>query len=261
MPPNQNSPVSRRRSQAPSKPPEAMTMSQAKPIIAVAAIFDLARLFLTFFVFFGPAIAAVICTSKVSGWVGSLWGLTAAVCTAGAAAAGVAVSEVTGPLGLIMADAMGFIGFLVLGFWIFMSNRRLLKTVSNATPQFIVAFGTAEIPLLGALPVFTFIIWRVYKAQSEVEGAALKKWEQQHAAEQRQALRERQGQAVALLQARNVQAVQEQEMEDENEQQQEAANDAQYGQSDNAPRARAYTIDSAAANDDTYIPQEMKKVA
>src|SRR3989344_3818571 len=91
-----------------SKPPQTMTWSKALPVIIVAGILDAIRMFFTMFWFFGPAIAAAYCTSEASDWVGSLWGLTATACAAGAIAAGSAVSEVTASFGTIMAMAVGF---------------------------------------------------------------------------------------------------------------------------------------------------------
>jgi hypothetical protein len=250
MPRNKNS----------EEPPKAITWKKAFLVLVVAALFDLMRLFFMMFWFFGPAIAAVYCTSKTVTWVGSLWGLTAAACTAGAAVAGVAASAMTIAIGIIMADAVGLAGFLVLGLWVAMSNARLLKTISTAKPQFIAAFAIGEIPLVGSLPVFTFVLWKLYRAQIKTEGAALKKWEQEHTDAQR---RERQEQAAMLMQARNARIAQAQNQGVANyeEFEEEAANDEQYDEISENTRKPAYAINSAAANDDSYIPQDMDRAA
>ncbi len=219
-----------------AKPPEAMTWSRGGPVVAVAAIFDLARLFFEMFWFFGPALAAIYCTSKVSDWVGSLWGLTAAVCTAGAAAAGIAAAEVTAPLGVVMAMAVGFLGFLVLGLWILATNSRIFKVNAMGALWFVGGFGLAEIPFVGAVPAFSIVLWRLYKTQIRIETEALKKWEAAQQQEAAAELRERQQQAAQLIQARNAEAEQAQEQEvleeeaameeEEGREEEEAANDA-----------------------------------
>lgn len=166
-------------------------------LLAVAIILDLIRGFFQFFWFFGPAFFALYCTHTASGWVSSLWGLTALACGAGAAAAGAALVEFTAPIGVIMADAIGFISFLALGIWIIMANARIFKTVVTGPFYFVSAFAIGEIPFLGAFPVFTIVIWRLYRTQIRVEDAALKKWQEEHAVRLRQ---EREQQAAEYAQ-------------------------------------------------------------
>jgi len=222
MPQNRNS----------AKPPEVMTRGEAALVIVAAVVVDLLRGFFQLFWFFGPALAALYCENTVSGWVGSLWGLTEVACDAGAVVAGSAASAVTAPFGVVMAIAVGLFGFLAIGLWIAVTNKRLLKTVEGAPLQFAGAFAVGEIPFLGAFPVFTVILWKLYATQIKVEKAALKKWEKEHAAA-RQQERERQAQAAALMRM-----------------QQEAANDEAYGQID-------------AANDESYdeTPEETRRAA
>ncbi|MFZ3043937.1 MAG: hypothetical protein WA058_02415 [Minisyncoccia bacterium] len=227
MPPRRNS----------TPPPQVMTWKKAMPVLIVAALFDLTRAFFNMFWFFGPAIAAAYCTSKVSGWVGSAWGLTAAACAAGATVAGGAASAITIPFGVIMADATGLIAFLVLGLWILITNARIIKTVAGGSLQFAGAFAVGEMPIIGALPILSAALIRIYKIQIRTEKAAFEKWEQEQIAAQLQQ-RNQQIQQAAQMQAQlQVRAAQ-----------QVAANDAAYMQ---------------AANEERYeeIPEEVRKAA
>lgn len=153
-------------------------------MLIAAVLFDLVRGFFQFFWFFGPALAGVYCTVKASGAVGTT--IAGAVCGAAATYGGALISEATIPFGVIMADAVGLIAFLSLGLWIVMTNARILKTVSNAPLQFAGAFAVGEIPLLGAFPVFTAILWKMYKTQIRVEKKALEEWKKENADAERQ---------------------------------------------------------------------------
>jgi hypothetical protein len=222
-------------------PPEVMTRAKSMPVIVVAGGFDALRLFFEMFWIFGPGLAALWCTANGGGmldkWsLGLLGTKTAAVaCSAGAAAIGTIGLEVTAPLGTILAAAVGLIGFLVLGLWIAITNMRLFKS-ATAPFSFISAFAIGEIPLIGAVPVFSIVLWRLYGAQIRTETAALKKWEADHAA---QISQQREQQTASLMQRQQEQLAQQQE--------QEAANDEQYEQ--------------AEAADDEQYTQEMENAA
>ena len=232
-------------------PPEAMTWRKATPILVVALLFDIIRGFFQMFWFFGPAFFAIYCTYKVSGWVSSLWGLTAAACAAGSAMAGAAIVALTAPIGVIMADAVGLIAFLVLGFWIVRSNARLFKTVATGPAYFVGAFAFGEIPFVGVLPVFTLVLWRLYKTQIRVEQAALKKWAAAHAAEQLQA---RQQQAAELMRVQSAQVAQARTVQA----QQEAAQTAVFAEQEAEAVERA-RMESDAANDDQFNEEEIPR--
>lgn len=201
-----------------SPEPPVMTRSKSAPVIIGAAIFDLIRIFFVFFWFFGPALAGIYCTVK-GGDIASAWTLgllgtktAAAVCSAAAVAGGAVISVATTSLGAIMADAVGLIGFLALGLWVVMTNARILKAVASVPLQFAGAFALAEIPFLGALPVFSVILWRLYGAQIRTEKKAHEKWEKENADAQ---LKERQEQQATRW---------------EQFEQQEAASEATYAQ-------------------------------
>ena len=199
-----------------SPPPEVMTMGKAMPILIVAGIFDAIRIFFELFWFWGPAMFAVGCTIVGNSWIGTTLAtvggkIVAVACSAAAVAGGVALSETTTTIGVIMADAMAFIGFLVLGLWILMENARILKAIATAPFWFAGAFAIGETPIIGSFPVFSFVLWRLYKIQIRVEQAALKKWEEEHAAE---LLQERQQQAARLMQIQDFRSAQVEEQGD-----------------------------------------------
>jgi signal transduction histidine kinase len=206
MPPNKN-----------SSPPDVMTVPKALPILILAVLFDVARMFFQLFWFFGPALASAYCTNTATGVVGSLWGLTAAACTAGAATLGVAaVAPITG-FGVVMAMAVGLAGFLILGLCILIGNRRLLKAQASGFMWLAGGFGISQIPFIGTLPSYTIVLSKLYRTQIKVERAAYKKWQSDQAAAQLQ-MSNQQAQQQASLQ----QVAQQQQFMKE----QEAANDA-----------------------------------
>ncbi len=164
------------------EPPEVMTWGRAMPVLVVAGIFDLTRLFFVLFWFFGPALAAVYCASTASEWVGSLWGLTAAACGVGAAAAGAAVSAFTIPFGTVMAMAVGLFGWLTIGIWLMRTNARIFK--ENAL-WFGASLLISEVPIIGSIPALSITVWKMYKTQIRIEKVAFKKLGKEHADEER----------------------------------------------------------------------------
>lgn len=194
-----------------------MSWGSAAPVLVVAAVFDLLRGFFNFFWFFGPVLAALYCVQKVGGWVGSLWGLTETICAGAATIAGAKASAVTIPLGTIMAFAVAIFGFLTIGLWVLMTNARIFKTITTAPIEFAAAFAVGSMPLIGAVPTFSLITWRLYGAQIKTERVAFQKWEKENAAA---ALEEKRRLAAYAAQ---IQAAQQAQFMD-----QEAANDEFY---------------------------------
>lgn len=186
--------------------PPVMTRSKSAPVIVGAAIFDLIRIFFVFFWFLGPALAGIYCTVKTSEVVGTT--IAGTVCGAAAIAGGAAISAATTSFGVIMADAVGFVGFLALGLWIVMTNARILKAVATGPIQFAGAFAVAEIPFLGALPVFSVILWRLYGAQIRTEKKTHEKWKKETASAQLQQRQRNQ----QLAQAAQTQAAQQEQL-------------------------------------------------
>ena len=115
-----------------SGPPEVMNWGKAMPILAIAGVFDAVRLMFEMFWFFGPALAALYCTVKVSGAIGGAGGLTAAVCGIAAGAAGVAGAPAIEIFGVVMAMATGLIGWMVIGLFLIRSNPRIFSANKSA---------------------------------------------------------------------------------------------------------------------------------
>lgn len=221
MPPKSTSlPRFRDGGAVPHEPP-VMTWMRAAPALVIAGLTDTLKLFFNGFWFFGPAIAAFYCTSKVSDWVGSVWGLTEAACEAAAAAAGTYFSPILASIGVIMAFATALLGFLALVLWILMANLRIFKTVRTSLIQIAAAFGSGAIPFIGAIPSFTPIILRLYRRQIKLEKAAHTKWQKETAAVR---LKEKETQLAQIVQLRAAEQTQLRQMQE----QQEAANDEQY---------------------------------
>lgn len=157
-------------------PPEVTTMRQALPILAVCVVFDALRGMFEWFVFFGPALAALYCTIKLGGTLGTT--ASGFICTTAAGIAGVFGAEFTAPFGIVMAMAVGFAGWLAIGLYLVKNNPRIFK--ENAL-WFGGSLILSEIPFVGSLPAFTLIVWKMYRTQIRVETAQFKKWEEENA--------------------------------------------------------------------------------
>ena len=205
-----------------SAPPKAMTWGKALPVLVIAILFDALRLFFEFFWFFGPALAAIGCTVGVTNFfgvsiAGTIGKVVATGCALAAGAVGTVSLEVTGTFGTVMAMAVGFLGWLIIGGIILSSNGRVFK--ENGL-WFVASLLVSEVPIIGAFPAFTVSVWRIYSRQIKLERAALHAWHMENA----QALLQEQNrqQAMQIMQAQAMQQVQ--------FEQQEAANDAIYEQ-------------------------------
>lgn len=192
------------------------------PVLIVAGIFDAVRLMFEMFWFFGPALTALYCTAKASDVVGGLGGLTEFVCSAGATAAGVAGAPAIEAFGVVMAMATGFMGWLVIGGWVVMTNSRIFKENASNAVWFGASLLISEVPIIGSLPAISVAVWRLYHTQIKKDEAALQKYEADQAAEQ---LKMQRQQAAQLMQAQQAQAA-----NDEMYNQTQAANDEQYAQ-------------------------------
>ena len=167
-----------------SVPPKTMTWAKASPIIAVAGIFDLLRMFFEMFWFFGPALAAAYCTSSVNSAIGTTVTATAGKivatgCVTVAGVTGAALSEMTTVFGIIMAMAVGFLGWLTVGIIIIMSNSRIFKEEAGHSMWFALSLLISEVPFIGALPGLTGITWKMYRTQIKKDKENMKKYEKQ----------------------------------------------------------------------------------
>ena len=182
-------------------PPPVMTWGKASPVIIAAGLSDLIGIFFEFFWFFGPALAAAYCSATVSD-VAIVGGLLATGCVAAATVGGAAVSAFTTPFGVIMAMAVAFIGFLIVGLWVVKTNVRIFKANAAGSLWFMGGFGVSMMPLIGIVPAFSLVLLKLYRTQIRVEKAAYVKWEKENAAAQ---LQERQQQEAQLIQTQAAQ--------------------------------------------------------
>ena len=152
-----------------------MTWGKASPVLIIAALFDALRyFFLLFFWFFGPALIAFYCTTKISGVVGTTIGET--LCGAGAGAIGYVGAPAFIAFGSVMAIAVGFAGWLTVTFIIFAGNRRALGENPFAVLWLLEGIGASVLVM----------VWGVYQTQIRQEHAALKKYQKEQAAQKSQ---------------------------------------------------------------------------
>jgi hypothetical protein len=191
---------------------EPQVVSRGKMIftLALAGVFDFLRAFFVFFVFTGPALATLACTSKVNSAVGTTVAsaggkVIAAVCAGGSTALGTITAPALIAFGLIMADCVSFLGFLTLSMWVLATNLRVIKVIPTAIIQFSASFAASEVPFWGAFPFFSYRLWRIYGAQRLKEKRALKKWQEERAEIEKQ---EREAAQLRLMQMRAAQETQ-----------------------------------------------------
>lgn len=204
-----------------TEPPTTMTWSKAVPVIVVAGLLDALRMFFEMFWFFGPALAAVACTGIVNNAINTsvtamAGKLVATGCTAAAGVAGFFGVEITETFGIIMADAVALMSFLILLLWVLMTNARLFKASSGGMFWFVASFGLSEIPFVGTFPAFSVVLFLLYRRQIQADARTLKKWNAEQAERQRL---EREEQLAQIVQLRNAQAA---------EDAREAANEDHY---------------------------------
>jgi hypothetical protein len=195
-------------------PPPVMTWPKATPVLALSVIFDAIRFFFEQFWFFGPALAAIYCTGKAGEYVGSLWGLTAAACPAAAGVAGYFASAPIATFGIVMAIAVGFLGWLTIGLILLMTNNRIFKENEGHALWFVGSLLISEIPIVGSIPGFTIIVFKMYRTQIKKDRELFKKYQKEQAAQQLQERNQRIAELTQAQAADNYYA-QEQEVEDE----------------------------------------------
>lgn len=175
-----------------SRPPAAMTWAKALPVLILAGAFDLIRVFFEMFWFFGPVFAGAAAAAAAQGGV---LGAVAGVIAGGAAATvGAPALEA---FGIIMAIAVGLIGWMTIGLVLLLTNARIFRENAGNALWFVGSLLISEVPLVGTLPALTGSMVKMYSAQIKKEKAALRAYEKAHAAEQ---LQERQQQSAHLMQ-------------------------------------------------------------
>lgn len=189
-----------------NSPPEVMTWGKAVPVLVVAAVFDAIGLLCQMLWFFGPAFAGLICTATASSYVGEP--IAGAVCGTSAVAAGIAANAVLMPLGVILGMAVGLFGWLTIGLWLMVSNKRIFK--ENAL-WFAGSLLMEEIPLVGALPALTLTVWKMYRTQIRVEKEEFRTFQKEQATQE--LIERRRQEAVLAQQARAMRLAEEAEQD------------------------------------------------
>ena len=189
-----------------SSPPPVMTWTRASPIMVTAGIFDLLRMFFEQFWFFGPALAAAYCTSVVNDVVGTSIAdtagkLVALGCGTVSGAAGYFGSPVFIALGVIMAIAVGLLGWMTIGLILVMINARIFKENESNAVWFAASLLISETPIIGTIPGLTGILWKMYREQIKRDKENIKKYLAEQAA-----LDMQEQQQAAYLQTRIMQA-------------------------------------------------------
>lgn len=192
-----------------SKPPKTMTWAKAAPVLALCALFDALRILFEQFWFFGPALAMVACTAAGGAILKYVWlGTKTAAALCGA---GLAVAEYFGigvPIemfGVIMAMAVGLMGWLAVGFILIITDARIFKENAGHALWFAASLLISEMPIVGTIPAITVVVWRMYHVQIKKEAAARQKYESEQAAALAAEREEQQRQAAAIMQARAAQ--------------------------------------------------------
>ena len=185
-----------------SSPPHTMTWGRALPMLVLCGVFDGVRAFFSLFWFFGPAIAALYCTSSVNSVAGtsvaeSAGKVTGALCTTAAVKAGAVLSPALVTFGIIMAMAVGLLGWMTVYVRLLTHNPKIFKVGGGSVLTLLLGLCLAELPFLSALPSLTLSVGRLYRAQIKREKAELKEWEQEQAALQQQ----QSGQQIAYRRA------------------------------------------------------------
>jgi len=161
--------------------PRVMTWMKALPVLSICLIFDAVRFLFEQFWFFGPALAVVYCTNKTGEWAGSLWGLTAAACTAAGGVVGYFGVAALTAFGVVMAIAVGLFGWLTVGLILIIFNGRIFKENEGHTLWFIFSLLISETPIIGSLPGLTGITIKMYHTQIKKDKHAIKKYKEEQA--------------------------------------------------------------------------------
>lgn len=179
------------------KPPSVMTWMKAAPVLVVAGIFDAARCFFLSFWFFGPALAAMYCTSKLNSLIETNIAVTggkivATACVSGAAAGGAVSAPALIAFGTIMAISVGFAGWFIVTFFIAATNSRALGENPFAVLWLFEGLGAS---------VF-IMAWGIYRTQIKKEKEMMKKYQKETAVARQQ---EQNQQTAYLMQAQAAQ--------------------------------------------------------
>jgi hypothetical protein len=192
-------------------PPPVMTMGKAFLPIGTAVTFDFLGFIFSLFGIFGPLLAGIFVKAKTGS------DIAGAVVSVGAFLVGGAGLQA---FGMVMAMIVGFVGWMVVGIMLLISNRRIFKG-TNA-----LMFGSVllidEIPFINILPALSWRTIRMYRAQIKADKKALAEYEAQQ--KQRQIQMQQQQMAQMAVQQgalANQQAASEDDESLEQEEEQE----------------------------------------
>jgi len=172
-------------------PPEVMTWSRATPVLVLCVIFDAFRFMFVMFWFFGPAMAALFCTIGVNEYPGTsvsvVTGKVVAVaCVGGAATFGAIGMPWIEMFGVVMAMAVGLIGWLTIFLIQLLNNAGIFKENFAMIIRFAIGLLLSEIPIINALPSLTIINITMFHIQIKKGKEELQKWEEENADAQAQ---------------------------------------------------------------------------
>jgi hypothetical protein len=208
--------------------PDPMTWRKAAPIFIVGGIFDLLRMMCEQLWFFGPAIIAAYCAAKVGDSALNVGGVLTKACVVGATAAGAYGLPIIEALGAVLGIAVGFLGWLVVGLMLVMTNRRLFKENAMNIVWLVASLFISEVPLVGTLPALTGMLFKLYRVQIRKDRVALAVHKKQVKEEQ---VRLRQEQAAGLMRIQAAQTAEVQgEQYAEEERRRESEDDERYGE-------------------------------
>jgi hypothetical protein len=157
-----------------------MTWGKALPVLALAVLFDAIRFMFEQFWFFGPTLISLGTSAYFGGGVLG----TAAGAVAGGAAAFWGDPELVF-FGVVMAMAVGFLGWLTIFFMLFMTNARIFKTSGGTMLWLLCGLGVSEVPFIGTLPALTSATVKIYRDQIQKEKNQFALWKEQQAQQER----------------------------------------------------------------------------
>ena len=163
----------RTRSKVGPEPP-VMSWGKAARILAVTFVFDVTRLMFQWFWLFSPALAGTVAGFWLSTWLPDP--AAAAIGAGVAGASGFFLFAAFAGFGVIMAMAVGFLGWLTMGILLLATNFRIFKTNATAGLWMLASLAIAETPFIGSIPSLTITTWRLYHNQIKREKAAHRQW-------------------------------------------------------------------------------------
>jgi len=193
-------------------------MWKAYPVVAVAILFDLARLFFGSFWFFGPAIGAAACTAGVDyatgiQATGAAGAAAASLCGAAAVGGGVYFGAALIAIGATLAFDVAVLGWMTITLWLLHRNPRIFMwntlEIGHAIWFYIQLTILPAIPIIGCAPVVSRVVYKGYKFQIKMETKVLEAYNEEQAARANQEQQEQINDIARMRAMRNARAAQE----------------------------------------------------